>query len=242
MTDPQADPGSTIIVIPAFNEQAALPQVLADLRRFCAGVAVVVVDDGSTDHTAAVARQAGGNVAVVRLPFNMGIGGALRAGFRYAAEHGHHTAVQVDADGQHHAKEVERLLAESHKGAHLVIGNRFGAGDYKVGAVRGAAMAVLRLGVRLLCRRRFADPTSGFRAVSEPLLSAFAAHYPVEYMDSTETLVAACRAGYRVTEAPVTMGARAAGKASVGPLRLVYHYARLGVALAGGARSRLPSP
>ena len=101
-------------------------------------------------------------------------------------------------------------------------------------------MAVLRLGVRVLCGRWFRDPTSGLRGVSEPLLSAFAADYPMEYMDSTEALVAACRAGYRVTEMPVQMSPRAGGTPSTGPVRLVYHYARLAVALVGGSRHRLP--
>ncbi len=230
---------SNIAVIPAYNEEEALPGVLADLARLMPDLDVVVVDDGSEDSTAAVAQAAG--AACIRLPYNMGIGGAIRAGFRYAAESGYSRAVQFDADGQHRADQVPRLLEALDEGAHLAVGNRFGADAYRVGPVRRAAMALLRLAVRARCGQRFGDTTSGFRAVAQPLLAAFAADYPVEYMDSTETLVAACRAGYRVKEVPVEMRSRVGGIPSVGPLRLVYHYARLAVALAGGPR-RLPPP
>ena len=228
----------TIAVIPAYNEEEALPGVLEELARVLPELDAVVVDDGSEDSTEAVARAAG--AVCIRLPFNLGIGGAIRAGFRYATESGYSRAVQFDADGQHRADQVPRLLAALDDGAHLAVGNRFAAGDYRVGLVRRPAMALLRIGVRALCGQRFGDTTSGFRAVAQPLLDAFAADYPVEYMDSTETLVAACRAGYRVTEVPVAMRSRAGGTPSVGRVRLVYHYARLAVALAGGSRRVLP--
>lgn len=232
-----------VVVIPAFDEEQALPSVLSGIHRQLPRMGVIVVDDGSADATCAVARAAG--AAVIRLPFNMGIGGALRAGFRHACELGYGAAVQIDADGQHRPDQVPALLAALRDGADMAIGNRFeaaaeGGPAYRVGAVRGAAMAVLRVGVRLLCGQRFRDPTSGFRAVAQPLLGAFAAEYPVEYMDSAEALVAACRAGYRVVEVPVRMERRAGGSASTGPVRLAYHYARLAVALLGGSRRALP--
>lgn len=234
------EPRDTIIVIPAFNEEQSLPGVLAELSNRLPDIDIVVVDDGSADATSVVACVAG--AVVVELPFNMGIGGALRAGFRYAHEHGYKVAVQFDADGQHHADQVPLLLAAIDEGTHLVIGNRFGTDGYPMGRLRRIAVLGLRLGVRMLCGRRFADTSSGFRAVSQPLLEAFASEYPVEYMDSVETLVAACRAGYQVTEVPVTMGPRTGGTASTGPVRLAYHYARLAVALAGGTRRALPAP
>ena len=229
-----------IAVIPAYNEEQALPGVLADLARVLPDMDAVVVDDGSSDSTAGVARAAG--VAAIRLPFNMGIGGALRAGFRYAQEHGYHTAVQFDADGQHRADQVGLLLSAVGDGAHLVIGNRFNGGDYRLGPFRRLALAPLRLAVRMLCRSKFRDVSSGFRAVARPLLDVFASEYPVEYLDSAETLVAACQAGYRVVEVPVKMDARRGGTPSTGPFRLLYHYLRLAVALAGLPRRTLRPP
>lgn len=228
----------TIVVIPAFNEEEALPAVLAQLREVTPELAVVVVDDGSADRTAAVARAAG--VACVSLPFNLGIGGALRAGYRYAVDEGYARAVQFDADGQHRADQIAPLLDELDAGADMVIGNRFAAGDYKVGRSRSLAMAVLRFGVRLLCHRRFEDTSSGFRAVRRPLLEVFARDYPVEYMDSVETLVEACRDGFDVREVPTRMEERAGGVPSQHKLRLAYHYARLLVVLLGSSRRARP--
>jgi glycosyltransferase involved in cell wall biosynthesis len=233
----------TLVIIPAYNEEAALPGVLADLAARAPGLDVLVVDDGSTDRTAAVARAAGAVVA--RLPFNLGIGGALRAGFRYAVRRGYDRAVQFDADGQHDAGEIPRLLAALDDGADLVIGSRFAdkSVPYDVGRTRRLAMRVLHLGVRALSGRRFTDTSSGFRAFSRPMLERFAASYPVDYMDSVEALLLALAAGMRVEEVPVRMRVRVAGAPSNRSFKLVYHYLRLLVVMAtsAGRRSRRPS-
>lgn len=228
----------TIVVIPAFNEEEALPAVLAQLAAVTPELDVVVVDDGSVDGTSRVAVAAG--VPCVALPFNLGIGGALRAGYRYAADNGYERAVQFDADGQHRADQIAVLLDALDAGADMAVGNRFAEGTYVVGRSRRLAMGLLRLAVRAMCGQRFADTSSGFRAVDRPLLEVFARDYPVEYMDSVETLVEACRAGYTVVEVPARMEERAGGVPSQRPLRLVYHYARLIVALVGSARRPPP--
>lgn len=231
---------STIIVIPAFNESGSLPDVLQHLRQVVPEFAVVVVDDGSSDNTYDLALAAG--VHALKLPFNLGIGGALRAGFRFAAEQGFQRAVQFDADGQHDVHEIAKLLAELDRGADLVIGSRFaGTGEYEVGRTRSVGMGLLRVAVRLLSGRRFSDTSSGFRAISARMLQQFADEYPVEYMDSTETLISACRMGYDVREVPVTMHERSAGEPSNRNFRLLYNYARLLVVLATTARSQSPA-
>jgi glycosyltransferase involved in cell wall biosynthesis len=229
----------TIVVIPAFNEEESLPAVLQQLREVVPELDIVVVDDGSADGTAEVVRRAG--VPCVPLPFNLGIGGALRAGYRFAADNGYERAVQFDADGQHRADQIALLLAALDDGAHMACGSRFAAGGYEVGRGRGLAMALLRVGVRLLTGRRFSDTSSGFRAVQQPLLDVFATEYPVEYMDSVETLVNACRAGYDVVEVPTLMRERAGGVPSQRPFHLAYHYARLLVALLGSPRRAVPT-
>jgi glycosyltransferase involved in cell wall biosynthesis len=235
MTPPS--PARTIVVIPAFNESEALPATIAGLRAAQPGLDLVVVDDGSTDSTAEVARSLG--VQVLSLPFNMGIGGALRCGFRFAVREGYERGVQFDADGQHDPTEIQTLLEPLGDGADLVIGCRFaGSGDYQVGHSRRLAMAILRLLARWLTGRRFNDTSSGFRAFSRAMLERFAADYPVEYMESVESLVQAVREGYDVREVPTAMHARAAGEASTQRFRLAYHYVRLLVVLGSSRRPR----
>jgi glycosyltransferase involved in cell wall biosynthesis len=228
---------STLAVIPAYNEAEALPATIADLRSLQPDVDIVVVDDGSRDETAAVATSLG--VDVLRLPFNLGIGGALRCGFRFAVRKGYSRAFQFDADGQHLASEVDTLLAPLDDGADMVVGVRFGGDNaYVVGRSRRVAMGVLRTLARWLTGRRLADTSSGFRAFSRPMLERFAEDYPLEYMDSVEALVQAVREGYDVREVPVAMRHRAAGLASNRRFRLVYHYIRLLVVLGSSRRPR----
>lgn len=230
---------STVVVIPAFNEAESLPAVLDELARVVPEFAVAVVDDGSSDDTSGVARAKG--AIVLRLPFNLGIGGALRAGFRFAVETGYDRVVQFDGDGQHDATQIAILLAALDEGADMVIGNRFGAGDdYQVGATRGVAMRLLRVMTRRLSGQTFIDTSSGFRAVRRPLLERWAREYPVEYMDSVETLIGACRSGYRVVEVPTSMRERTGGQPSTRSFRLVYNYLRLVIVLASSTMRRRP--
>jgi len=231
----------TLVILPALNEEAALSAVLRELRRTCPQLDVLVVDDGSVDSTAEVARAEGVPVAV--LPFNLGVGGALQTGFRYAVVHGYVRAVQFDADGQHDPTQVPALLAALDEGADLVIGSRFASpqagSEYDVGRFRGGAMGVLRLTVRVLSGRRFSDTSSGFRAFSAPLLAFYAANYPNEYLgDTVEALLLACQAGFRVVEVPVSMRVRAAGTPSTQNVKLAYHYVRALVSLLSRAPVR----
>lgn len=226
---------TALVVIPAFNEAAALPATIAGLRAAHPELDVVVVDDGSVDDTAAVARALG--VQVLPLPFNLGIGGALRCGFKFAVREGYQRALQFDADGQHDPDEIDNLLAPLTDGADLVIGCRFsGSAAYQVGRSRRVAMGILRVLTRWLTGRRFTDTSSGFRAFSRPMLERFAEDYPLEYMDSVEALVLAVRAGYDVREVPTAMRPRAAGEASNRRFRLAYHYLRLLVVLGSSRR------
>lgn len=216
-----------LVVIPALDEEDALPGVLSELARVRRDADIVVIDDGSADTTTAVARAAG--ATVLRLPYNLGIGGALRTGFRYAVEQGYTRAVQFDADGQHDPAEINALVAQLDAGANLVIGSRFATGDtdYEVGRVRRRAMRMLGTAVRILSGQVFTDTSSGFRAFDHDALRLFAHTYPVDYMESVEALVMACAGGLRVVETPVRMRSRAGGLPSNRSLRLAYHYVRL---------------
>ena len=227
----------TLVIIPAYNEEAALPDTLAELRSHQPGLDVVVVSDGSVDRTAEVAREAG--AAVLELPFNLGIGGALRTGFLYAVRHGYDAAVQFDADGQHDPAHIKTLTDALEGGADMVIGSRFAetSAHYDVGGTRRGAMRVLQVMVRLLAGRRYSDTSSGFRGFNQHVLAFFARNYPSEYMESVESLVLATLEGFDVVEVPVDMRQRTAGAPSSRRLRLVYHYMRLMLVL-GSAASR----
>jgi glycosyltransferase involved in cell wall biosynthesis len=244
-TDEPPSAGRTarpLVIIPAWNEEAPLPGVLAELHRSLPDGDVLVVSDGSTDRTAEVARLAG--AAVVELPFNLGIGGALRTGFLYAVRHGYQRAVQFDADGQHDSSQVPVLLEALDAGADLVIGSRFAARrgadgeSYEVGKLRGGAMGLLRFTVRRITKQRFTDTSSGFRGFSRPMLTYFADTYPSEYMESVEALLMAHRAGFTVREVPVQMRERQDGTASNRNVKLLYHYGRLllTIAVSSGRR------
>jgi glycosyltransferase involved in cell wall biosynthesis len=229
----------TLIVIPAYNEEQSLPGVLKELAEQTPEYDVLVVSDGSEDRTAELARAAG--VHVAELPFNLGIGGALRTGFTYAVRNDYDQAVQFDADGQHDPLAVAKLLTPLADGTDMVIGSRFaegGAVTYDVSGVRRRAMKLLQRLVRRLVGRDFTDTSSGFRAFSRPMLEYFAVTYPVEYMDSVEALVLACNAGFKVDEVPVNMRGRTGGAPSNRRLRLVYYYVRLLVVLVVSTTSR----
>jgi len=177
-------------------------------------VDVLVVDDGSTDQTGPQALEAGAVVA--RLPYNLGVGGAMRLGFRYAVQYDYDAVVQIDADGQHDPAFVPRLLARIEAGTDLVIGARFaGLGEYQVRGPRRWAMALLSAVLSRVAGTRLTDTTSGMRAMSRPLVELFAWHYPVEYLgDTVEALAMAARRGFRIEQVPVAMRVRTTGKPS----------------------------
>lgn len=220
------------IIIPAWNEQEALPQVLAEVRAQLPWADVLVVNDGSTDGTSAVARNAG--VMVLDLPVNLGVGGAMRAGYKFADRHRYDVAVQLDADGQHDPAEVAAILAPLQSGdADLVIGARFaGKGDYQVRGARKWAMRVLSATLSRVAKTHLTDTTSGFKAANARTIGLFARDYPAEYLgDTIESVVIASRSGIRITQVPVEMRPRVAGTPSHNPLKSAIFLGRAILAL-----------
>ena len=232
--------GDVLAVIPAFNEADALPELLNELNAWAAGqegsIRCVVVDDGSTDATAAIAREQG--VVVLELPFNLGVGGAVRAGLHYAVEHQAERVVVLDADGQHDPADIDALLAALDDGADMAIGSRFaeGAGGYEMGSTRRRAQRLLNLLVRRATGFAATDATSGFRAFDHTVIGYLADRYPVEYLaDTVEVIVLVRGAGHKVVEVPVGMRRRQAGTPSKGSFGLFFNYCRLLVGVAGTA-------
>lgn len=220
----------TLIVMPALNEEESVAAVVAEVFEHLPGVHCLVVDDGSTDRTADVARAAGATVA--RLSVNLGVGGAMRVGFRYALDHGFDYVVQVDSDGQHDPRSVIDLLNELDD-ADIALGARFaGEGDYEVKGPRRWAMVVLARSISHLAKSTLTDTTSGFRASGPRAVRLFATHYPAEYLgDTIESLVIASRAGCVIRQVPVSMRARAGGVPSHNPLKAAAYLGRAGMAL-----------
>jgi glycosyltransferase involved in cell wall biosynthesis len=219
-----------LVVMPALNEQASVAAVITHVKQSLPGMDVLVVDDGSSDDTAAQARQAGAQVA--RLAVNLGVGGAMRTGFRYAVARGYTVVVQVDADGQHDPDEVAALL-DALEDADIVIGSRFaGKGAYQARGPRKYAMVVLSLVFSRLAKTKLTDVTSGAKAMGPRAIKLFAGYYPAEYLgDTVESLVMAIRAGLRIKEVPVLMRERTAGTPSHSPIKSAVYLSRAGLAL-----------
>jgi glycosyltransferase involved in cell wall biosynthesis len=222
---------ATLIVIPAWNEEQSIAAVLTRVFHSLPGVSCLVVDDGSTDGTAAVARAGGARVA--QLPFNLGVGGAMRLGFKYALQHDYRAVVQVDADGQHNPEDVP-LLVQHLKSADIVIGARFaGVGNYEAAGPRRWAMKLLSVVLSYVARTKLTDTTSGFRASGPKAIAVFAVDYPAEYLgDTVEALVIAARRGCVITQVPVEMSERLAGTPSHNPFKAGIYLGRAGLALA----------
>ncbi len=220
----------TLVVMPAFNEAASVGGIVRETLSTLPDVDVLVVDDGSTDATAHLAREAGARVA--QLPFNLGVGGAMRFGFKYAQEHGYTAVVQVDADGQHDPAAIPSLL-EQLDTHDIVIGARFaGVGSYKMRGPRRWASWLLAKSISRTARAKLTDTTSGLRASGPRAIRFFARNYPAEYLgDTIESLVMASRAGLRVTQVPVAMRDRAGGVPSHNPLKAGLYLARANIAL-----------
>lgn len=220
----------TLVVMPAFNEEDSVRKVVLEVLEKLPGISCLVVDDGSSDSTAVEALAAGALVA--RLPFNLGVGGAMRVGFRYAIEHGFDNVVQVDADGQHDPASVGALLIRL-ESADLVLGSRFaGEGDYIVRGPRRWAMIVLSRFLSRMAGTRLTDTTSGFRISGPRAVRLFAEHYPAEYLgDTIESLVIAVRARCIIAQVPVSMRVRAGGRPSHHPLKAAAYLGRAILAL-----------
>jgi glycosyltransferase involved in cell wall biosynthesis len=218
--------GNALIVVPAYNEEEALPGVLTSLRAELPGTQLLVVDDGSVDATAEVA--AAGGARILRLPFNVGVGGALRAGLLLAQRERYDAVVQCDADGQHPVSAVSELLAGL-AGADIVIGARFaGVGEYQVRGARRWAMVLLARMMSRVHHTTLTDVTSGFRAFGPAAIDVLAREMPPDYLgDTVEALVVAKEYGLRVAQVPVAMLERQGGIASHAPWRASLYLMRV---------------
>ena len=223
--------GRVIAIVPAHNEEGAIGGVVDEIRAFDPSFDVVVIDDGSSDGTASLASAHG--AAVVILPFNLGIGGAVQTGFKYALERGYEVAVRLDGDGQHDPAELATLLAPILSGeADIVTGSRFALDDgaYRPPLRRRIGITWFARLVSLLTHQRVTDTTSGFQALNRRGIALFADDYPNDYPE-VEATVLVFKHRLRLVEVPVRMREREHGESSITFVRSVYYMLKVTLAL-----------
>jgi glycosyltransferase involved in cell wall biosynthesis len=234
---------SKLAIVPAYNEQSTVGAVVAALRTHAPDFDVLVVDDGSTDATSQRARESG--AVLIRLPFNVGIGGAVQAGYKYALEHGYSVVVQVDGDGQHDPRYVHTLLnrLRSEPAVDMVTGSRFldaeGDSDRST-PTRRVGIRLFSLVLGAITRRRVTDPTSGFRMTNRRAIELFANDYPHDYPEVEAVLLVHAHR-LRAAEAPVCMRPRSAGVSSINASRSVYYMIKVLLAVTVGLLRRRPA-
>jgi len=220
----------TLIAIPAWNERDSIADVITKVRNSRPDADILVINDGSTDDTARVADVAG--ATVISLPFNVGVGGAMRTAFLYAKRHEYAALVQVDADGQHDPADLD-LLLQGLEDADVVVGTRFHPNStYFVGGPRRWAMVMLSKALSRMNRGPISDPTSGFRSAGPRAIGLFAVDYPADYLgDTVGSLAIATRRGLTIREAPVTMYFRQTGRPSKNALWSALYLGRATLAI-----------
>jgi hypothetical protein len=225
----QADKG-ILIIIPAYNEEDTVADVISEIATEQPAIDILVVNDGSSDRTSRVVRQAG--VRLIEHTFNMGVGAAVQTGYRYAVKHGYSVAIQVDGDGQHLASELHKIIVPVLSGkADVVVGSRFmGHGDYKGSKVRGVGIGIFAWVVSMILGHRITDPSSGFRAISRQPLFFLSETYPEDYPE-VEALVLLHKKGFVIDEVPVAMSPRKGGKSSITTSRGIYYMVKVLLAI-----------
>jgi glycosyltransferase involved in cell wall biosynthesis len=237
--DMKERPVRLLAVVPAYNEVAAIGRVVSSLREQAPSFDVLVIDDGSTDDTAAHATAAG--ASVVKLPFNLGIGGAVQAGFVYAREHDYDYMAQVDGDGQHDPGELAKLLERisGEPAVDMVCGSRFITEDYVYPAPisRRTGIHLFAFALTRILGQRISDPTSGFRLYSRRAIALFARDYPHDYPE-VEAILMVHAHRLRITEVPVRMHVRETGRSSITKPRSFYYMVKVSLALLAGLMRR----
>jgi glycosyltransferase involved in cell wall biosynthesis len=232
-----------VAIVPAWNEEGSIARVIDELHAFDPDIDVLVVDDGSHDETARRARAAGARV--LRLPFNLGIGGAVQTGFRYAHENAYDLAVRVDGDGQHDPSQLSAVVEPVVRGeTNIAVGSRYLAprgNGYRSSTPRRIGIRILSRVVSSLTRQRITDPTSGFQALDRKAIALFASDYPHDYPE-VEAIVLVKRHRLRLLEVPIEMRSRAGGQSSIRTLSSVYYMVKVLLALFVGTFRRYPTP
>jgi glycosyltransferase involved in cell wall biosynthesis len=220
---------TNLAIVPAYNEEEAIGSTIASIRRWAPDFDVLVVDDGSADKTGEVAAAAGAKV--LRLPYNLGIGGGMQAGYVYAKENGYEVAVQVDGDGQHDPRQIKDLLQclEANPGLNMVTGSRFldpDGGGFRSSAARRVGIRIFARVLSTITGQKVTDPTSGFRMTDRRGIELFADDYPMDYPE-VEAIMLMHTHRLRSREIPVVMGPRLTGESAISTPQSVYYMVKV---------------
>ena len=219
-----------LLIIPAYNEEESLRSLIEEIKTVCSGMDYLVVNDCSSDDTERLLEELGANY--ITLPCNMGIGGAVQSGYRYAAQNRYDIAIQIDGDGQHDVrfvKDMVKLIED--KQADVVIGSRFiDKEGFQSSQARRIGIRILSVLIRLMCGAKVKDVTSGFRAVNRRFIELFAENYPDDYPEP-EVIVTAKLYGAVINEVPVVMRERTTGKSSINLKRSIYYMIKVSLAI-----------
>jgi glycosyltransferase involved in cell wall biosynthesis len=218
------------VIVPAYNEENTIADVVRSIKSLGTAFKAIVINDNSSDRTSEEAVRAG--AVVITLPCNLGIGGAVQTGFKYALANGYDACVQADGDGQHPTGEIPRLLEPLFSnGYDMVIGSRFVVNTkYRVSFMRNLGIRIISLFLRCTTGMLVRDTTSGFRAINRKALELFSREYPQDYPEP-ESLVFAHKYGFRVTEVPIEMTSRMYGASSITPVLAGYYMAKVLLAM-----------
>lgn len=219
---------SVLIAIPALNEEATIGKVIEEVKSEHPSMQILVVNDGSSDRTSEIARNSG--ASVLDLPFNVGVGGAMRAAFQYGLENNFDFVLQLDGDGQHDFQSIDALISNA-ESADIIVGSRFNAmSQFEMGIVRRLAVRFLSVLVWSSANTRVSDPTSGFRLANRRAMNLFVHEYPTSYLgDTVGSLILAGQKHLRITEVNVNMYERKGGTASQSWIKLPIHLLRVGL-------------
>ena len=219
-----------LVIIPAYNEEKNIVNVINNIEKDCPNVDYVIINDCSKDNTKKVIEERGFNY--VSLPVNMGIGGGVQTGYKYAVEHDYDTAIQIDGDGQHDPKYIEKLIQPILNGeADMTIGSRFIQKEgFQTSFMRRVGINFLKYLIKLCCGVKITDATSGFRATNKKLTKEFSENYAQDYPEP-EAIIHSILNGYKVKEVPVIMHERQEGESSINMTKSVYYMIKVSLAI-----------
>lgn len=218
-----------LVIIPAYNEEEAIANTVNNLKKTCPEVDYIIINDCSKDKTLEICKKNKFNV--IDLPINLGIGGGVQTGYKYAYDNNYDVAIQMDADGQHNPIYINELVKEIEKGNDLVIGSRFITKEgFQSTLIRRMGIGLYYRIIKLFTGKSIKDTTSGFRAVNRKIIEEFAKNYPVDYPEP-ETNAQIAKRDYKISEIPVKMNEREGGTSSITPLKSIYYAVKVGLAV-----------
>lgn len=218
-----------LIIIPAYNEEKVIKNTIENLKKNCKDVDYIIINDCSKDATLDICRN--NNFNVINLPVNLGIGGAVQTGYKYAYENGYDVAIQMDADGQHDPKYIPELIKKIEEGNDLVIGSRFLEKEgFQSTFIRRMGINLYSAIIKIFTKKEVKDTTSGYRAAGKRVIKMFARSYPVDYPEP-ETNAFIAKNNFNIVEIPMKMKERAGGTSSITPIKSIYYAIKVGLAV-----------